>query len=520
VATTFPRFQNLPKSIRLNIWRQAASVPRTVDFFESHDSLDDDDDHFFDDDSDVFSDDDEEDTMITMMFSRTRPPAILAVSREARKLGLTIYKRVDEGIRSENSPRDAPIYINPEVDIMYRGKIACKKGDAFRARCKHWVLDTEPLAITRTLAVDAIALTQEKKTIIGEFLQRKNVTKIFEEENEEMPDEIRRIISANRLTDIEACVKKGLRDIIIVIGNDDDVPEVNLIPYTPAAQYMTKRDAKVIEDTEKLKEDIKEYWAEKIESGDEQFLTMTPPTITLMTIQRAPLREFHLFPRLPVEIQALVWKAAYETPHITSISYHPVDHRMYLRAPRIPALAHVCHESRRYFKAGKVINIKGENHGAYFNNKMDILLLDIPRGITKKVFHKLDVQSIGLPYPYCAENFFDEAFSAADAKSYTHAKEIVILIGNHRDRCEMTYTRLSLDKDRLDMLDKRTREKFWGAFEFMVDLKDQMQKKSKSWKTYQKRREKEGKSSPDWEIPFVNIALMKPISETISPYLY
>ena len=100
------------------------------------------------------------------MISKTRPPAVLSVCRESRIQALTIYKAVDDGIRTK-TPKfsfcDRPIYVNPEVDIVYRNKFAGDKGDAFRMRCKKWVVDTEPMAFTPTLAVDLIALISPRK---------------------------------------------------------------------------------------------------------------------------------------------------------------------------------------------------------------------------------------------------------------------------------------------------------------------------------------------------------------------
>jgi hypothetical protein len=57
----------------------------------------------------------------TILMSTTRPPASLSVSRESRAVALTIYKAMDEGVRTEGSRLNIPIYVNPAVDILYRG---------------------------------------------------------------------------------------------------------------------------------------------------------------------------------------------------------------------------------------------------------------------------------------------------------------------------------------------------------------------------------------------------------------
>jgi hypothetical protein len=55
---------------------------------------------------------------------------------------------------------------------------------------------------------------------------------------------------------------------------------------------------------------------------------------------------------------------------------------------------------------------------------------------------------------------------------------------------------------------------------YAKDLREDLEKTSKKWKAYQKRRVKQGKSSPDWVVPKVEVAYLKPICETMSPYSY
>lgn len=68
--------------------------------------------------------------------SGTRPPAILHVTREARQFALTKYTTIEDMIILERPDeqilRDqAPVYINFDADIVYRGSTVCEGRQAF-----------------------------------------------------------------------------------------------------------------------------------------------------------------------------------------------------------------------------------------------------------------------------------------------------------------------------------------------------------------------------------------------------
>jgi 2EXR family len=134
----FHPFSKLPQAIRLEIWTRVANFPRVVGTRETHDYT-----------IEFTATNLEKPFLLlptTHAISTTRPPAILGVCREARSLALTtIYKIVAEDIRTKDSPLDRPIYVNPNVDIIYKGKVWCRNGDAFRIRCRDWEEESEPL---------------------------------------------------------------------------------------------------------------------------------------------------------------------------------------------------------------------------------------------------------------------------------------------------------------------------------------------------------------------------------------
>ncbi|KAH7419327.1 hypothetical protein BKA64DRAFT_715831 [Cadophora sp. MPI-SDFR-AT-0126] len=81
----------------------------------------------------------------------------------------------------------------------------------------------------------------------------------------------------------------------------------------------------------------------------------------------APLTEFTLFPKLPGELQLMVWKNA-QFPRIVTLKPGK---------PQLPALLHVCHDSRKQcIQAGYQLWIRDMNTGFVISPGHDILLLD------------------------------------------------------------------------------------------------------------------------------------------------
>ncbi|CZR51608.1 uncharacterized protein PAC_01485 [Phialocephala subalpina] len=58
------------------------------------------------------------------------------------------------------------------------------------------------------------------------------------------------------------------------------------------------------------------------------------------------------------------------------------------------------------------------------------------------------------------------------------------------------------------------------ALWYVQHLRSDMEKASKKWKAYQRRREKAGKSGSDWTPPQVVLGRMRPITEVVNPYSY
>jgi hypothetical protein len=153
----------------------------------------------------------------------------------------------------------------------------------------------------------------------------------------------------------------------------------------------------------------------------------------------------------------------------------------------------------------------------------------------------MGIDSLALPLIDCIVM----KFSGADARLFMQTKEIIILFRDMpRAVCEAEI--VLIDEEwvwRMENIGIRTHEdarqhKYMKGYDealtydlysfkmlrllrrYVVELRVEMEKKLKQWKTYQRRRVKEGKSSLDWIVPTIRMGRVQPISETITPYSY
>ena len=113
------------------------------------------------------------------------------------------------------------------------------------------------------------------------------------------------------MEEVSLCREKGLQDIIIVVGNDDDLSEIILVPLHSDHAQRSDREVIAVTATEIFKQDLADYWTSK-------GLPSLPPKLTVMTVQRTPLKTFTLFPLLPMELQLAVWDFAAPHTHESS----------------------------------------------------------------------------------------------------------------------------------------------------------------------------------------------------------
>jgi hypothetical protein len=313
---------------------------------------------------------------------------------------------------------------------------------------------------------------------------------------------------------IADCVANGVRNLIIVVGNDDNATEFNLVPLETAPESRSPREKGALEDAEKLRKDLATYW---LYEGEKSLASISPPTISVMTLQRRPLKSFDYFPRLPPELQDMIWEFALRVPRVLTLTNR--DDELSLLTNRQPALASVCQASRRVAQSQVYRQFPDqEDFITYYNPAIDTVRLDLFDeefyGSELRAFSKYNIESLGIDWEYGLKAFF-----ASDAKLFSGLREIVILIGRTRLSCEIEMVPISETAPERPDLDyewqqtKRMRN-------YANGLREDMEKVSKKWKAYQRRRVRQGKSSPDWIVPSVRIAYMKPIYENVTPYSY
>jgi len=385
----FDLFPKLLEHLRREVWKHAASVPRVVAIFEMHQDLDLTppwvEESFNNENSKICK---------TIVLSRTRPPAILSVCRESRTLALTIYKAMDEGIRSKGGAFDIPVYVNPEVDCTYRGKQACRKGDAFRIRNKLGRDEDAPVAATRDLAVDLTAITRSNE----EYYIRMLRGAYGVPGAPLMPDRIAKILPATRVEQIAECARNGVRRIMIVVGNDDDASEFSLTQLK-TRDNMTPREKGALIEARRLKKALDEHWQKQSSDGPSFPPDISPPTIKVVTIKRNRLRNFKLLPKLPLELQDLVWQFALRVPRVLTLTNKSFEDDQFLVHNRAPPIASVCRRSRRVFERELWQDLPGRgNHLlAWYHPAFDTVRLEIFPGSDLRDYSKYQIKLVGIP---------------------------------------------------------------------------------------------------------------------------
>lgn len=431
-----------------------------------------------------------------------------------------------EDIIGSETPQHRPIYINPEADVMYRGKIACREGNAFQARTKEWRTekpDLETLAVTRTLAVDAMALDTRPQDKAREESIRKDFGYIMDYPEElrdaiELPEKYMKVLrgTPTNVQQLAECALRGLRTLLIVVNNDNNLSEILFTVYKiTEIEHMSQREIIACNNTQTLREDLLKHW-EIMARTDERFTTLPIPKVHIMTPLRKRLTKFTKFPQLPLEIQEMVWSAAFNSRRLHTAISHGLKNQVYVGRCQQPAVSQVCQASRKFYQNGSCFYDPDSNSLRYYNPGCgDIICLDLVAVMGHVKFYTGAVIPIlGLSFPECA--FY--RISGTEIRKFMTTREIVILVGERRAFCESEIEYVE-EEDIKSM--GQLQIPYLSAQRYMVQLRVEMEKKSKQWKTYQKERLKAGKpASPDWVVPTVRLATIKNICESISPYSY
>ncbi|CZR63561.1 uncharacterized protein PAC_13458 [Phialocephala subalpina] len=236
--------------------------------------------------------------------------------------------------------------------------------------------------------------------------------------------------------------KAGVRYIILVVGNDDDICEVTLISFEYGHTYSTRERGNA--------------------GGGESLSKACGPL-------RKPLQLFTGFPKLPTEVQDMIWNLAMNVPRVLKL-LGAYDGRQHPLANRQPSL----------FSSGK--------RKTYYRNWIDTLQLEAIEFWGEQVLPKA-VSSLGLPFSWIQA----EDFNSRDVKYLQGNDEIVVLQGERVANCEMELVPHNIPCE--PESDKLEGEKTQS---YVNELLKEMEKKLKKLKTHEEKSKKQGKSSPDW----------------------
>jgi hypothetical protein len=128
---------------------------------------------------------------------------------------------------------------------------------------------------------------------------------------------------------------------------------------------------------------------------------------------------------------------------------------------------------------------------------------------------------VGIQWTYGKREFF-----GGDAKLFQGLQKIVVLVEQRKQKYEMHLVPIP-DTAITSPEPDPNHVSLWmhwfekdRALAYARCLRRSIEEKSKKWKQYQKRREKQDKSNPDWMEPTVRVAKMEIIRHIASPYLY
>jgi hypothetical protein len=299
--------------------------------------------------------------------------------------------------------------------------------------------------------------------------------------------------------EIMACARNGLKEVILVVGNDDDLSDITLIPTKPLSQSRSD-----IFHQAELK-------AKALTAALAALKMGTPPAVKVMSPQRLPLQSFSFFPKLPQEIQNLIWHHASNIPRVISIRHTGglgCD-ECQIKNVRAPSLLHACRASRaiQQAKYTRPMNLRGEDRPyKYYNPGLDTIHLPM-YGIN---YSKLaGFRSVAVSYSYS----FCDRFTGKDAKVLC-CEEIVILAEKgaleRTRRCELE----------LVAVEKPAECRYDASYYAKTTLEWSMEEKLESWKKYQAKRRAKGLVTYDWVMPEVKAARLKVVTQIVSPYSY
>jgi hypothetical protein len=278
----FECFGKLPEHLRAKIYEQICSLPRVVDVRELYRSF----------------------TSLARkcdIWSKTRVPAILHVSQEARKYALTKYTPIDQNLQSENEDEhvdECPVYVNQEVDVVYRGKSCCNMHAQFTIRYPYEWSRPLPTAFSKTLAVNLHAVIGDGTLTYGMSAVEVGLdpTSNAGREYVRTTDFFRRAAFFDqRAAEIVKLGIEGVSEVIVVLDNDDEMTEFDLCELESTSESWTPREKGVFHAVRWLENSVGCAWSILEAEEDPSIIDSEVPKITVRFRELLPIPETNSF---------------------------------------------------------------------------------------------------------------------------------------------------------------------------------------------------------------------------------
>lgn len=379
--------------------------------------------------------------------------------------------------------------MNGKKDVLYRGKKAAGVGGAewWAVCCRDWARRRIPICGAGRLAVDEGVLGG-CWDLRGEEAGRKREGMVME---------------------VRECVERGVREIWLVTGNDDQGSEIELLDLPNNVNLLTPKQKTLVGRTERFKDEIKLFW-------ERNGVVVALPRVKVMTPRRKPLSHFSKFGDLPIELQDLIWGFAGRAREsvITLTNEEADPNQLSVKGVHIPALLHTCRGSRDVM--GKLVVwetiarrnvpvvrgldvVRLETRGGRYSP----IIFGAMRGVG--VENKGVLKDVGLVWGEGRA-----LLSSRDFRVYFEKVErLVVLVGRGKGGCVVEMMEVGCAKG-LGFWEIMELER---AREYALGLRKSLEERWGRWV-------EGGRSGNEWMVPRIEVKLMRPVTEIWNPYSY
>jgi hypothetical protein len=201
------------------------------------------------------------------------------VSREARTYALTKYTAINEKLLDKEGDEEvnkSPVYVNAEVDVVYRGKTPCEIEHAFAIEAAPHLRDGRiPVAFSKVLAVDLFTIIPYSLSSTARMCLRWGAD---EEEIKHFP---KPKFFENRAADIVALAQNGVTEIIVVLDNNDNMTKFELCDLQLTEESWSPQEKGALQEVEKLNNMVHCAWQLLEDEDPDSIEGLSIPKITV-----------------------------------------------------------------------------------------------------------------------------------------------------------------------------------------------------------------------------------------------